>query len=128
MSSATVGVRPANILIVDDDSGIRQALRVTLKSFGFEVAEASTGEQAIELTGKSVYEAVLPDVNMPGMGGVVACRQIRSRFPALPIVMLTVRDAQEDKIGAFEAGADNYVTKPFHMRELTAILRIPLTC
>ena len=106
VSSATLGVRPANILIVD----------------------ASTGGQAIELTAKSVYDAVLLDVNMPGMGGVVACRQIRSRFPALPIVMLTVRDAQEDKIGAFEAGADDYVTKPFHMRELTAILRIPLTC
>jgi two-component system KDP operon response regulator KdpE len=124
MSSAPAGIRPAaNILVVDDDSGIRQALRVTLKSFGFEVAEASTGEQAIELTAKSVFDAVLLDVNMPGMGGVLACRAIRSRFPALPILMLTVRDAQEDKIGAFEAGADDYVTKPFHMRELTARLR-----
>src|ERR1700721_2317216 len=93
MSSVTLGVRPTNILIVDDDAGIRQALRVTLKSFGFDVAEASTGEQAIELTAKSVYDAVLLDVNMPGMGGVVAWRQIRDRFPTLPIVMLTVRDA-----------------------------------
>jgi len=123
MSSATVGVHPAGILVVDDDSSIRQTLRAALKSFAFEVAEASTGEQAIELTAKCLYDAVLLDVNMPGMGGVLACREIRSRFPALPIVMLTVRDAQEDKIGAFEAGADDYVTKPFHMRELTARLR-----
>jgi two-component system KDP operon response regulator KdpE len=124
MSSAPVGARPhTNILVVDDDSGIRQVLRVTLKSFGFEVAEASTGEQAIELTAKGLFDAVLLDVNMPGMGGVLACREIRSRFPALPIVMLTVRDTQADKIGAFEAGADDYVTKPFHMRELTARLR-----
>jgi two-component system KDP operon response regulator KdpE len=124
MSSAPVGARPhTNILVVDDDTKIRQVLRVTLKSFGFEVSEASTGEQAIELTAKEPYDAVLLDVNMPGMGGVLACREIRSRFPALPIVMLTVRDTQEDKIGAFEAGADDYVTKPFHMRELTARLR-----
>jgi two-component system KDP operon response regulator KdpE len=124
MSSAGLTVRPhTNILIVDDDSAIRQALRVTLKSLGFEVAEASTGEQAIELTAKGLYDAVLLDVNMPGMGGFLACREIRSRFPTLPILMLTVRDAQEDKIGALEAGADDYVTKPFHMRELTARLR-----
>ncbi len=124
MSSATPGAGPrSNILVVDDDSAIRQALRVTLTSFGFEVAEASTGEQAIEQTAKSVYDAVLLDVNMPGMGGVPACREIRRRYPALPILMLTVRDSQEDKIGAFDAGADDYVTKPFHMRELTARLR-----
>jgi two-component system KDP operon response regulator KdpE len=123
MSSATLAVRPhTSILVVDDDSGIRQALRVTLKSFGFDVAEASTGEQAIELTAERVYDAILLDVNMPGMGGVPACREIRSRFPALPILMLTVRDSQEDKIVAFEAGADDYVIKPFHMRELTARL------
>jgi two-component system, OmpR family, KDP operon response regulator KdpE len=112
-----------NILVVDDDSGIRQVLRVTLRSFGFEVAEASTGEEAIELTAKCVFDAVLLDMNMPGMGGVPACREIRSRFPLLPILMLTVRESQEDKIGAFEAGADDYVTKPFHMSELTARVR-----
>jgi two-component system, OmpR family, KDP operon response regulator KdpE len=112
-----------HILIVDDDSGIRQALRVTLRVLGFEVAEASTGEEAIELTANGLFDAVLLDVNMPGMGGVIACREIRSRFPLLPILMLTVRESQEDKIGAFEAGADDYVTKPFHMGELTARVR-----
>jgi two-component system, OmpR family, KDP operon response regulator KdpE len=123
-SATTSDSSPRNhILVVDDDSGIRQALRVTLRSFGFEVAEASTGEQAIELAAKGLFDAVLLDMNMPGMGGVPACREIRSRFPLLPILMLTVRDSQEDKIGAFEAGADDYVTKPFHMSELTARVR-----
>jgi two-component system KDP operon response regulator KdpE len=112
-----------NILVVDDDTAIRQALRVTLRSLGFNVAEASTGEQAIELTVKGQYDAVLLDVNMPGMGGFLTCREIRQRFPALPILMLTIRDSQDDKIGAFEAGADDYVNKPFHMGELTARVR-----
>jgi two-component system KDP operon response regulator KdpE len=115
-----------NILIVDDEPAIRQALRITLGSLGFEIAEASTGEQAIELTVRNHYDAILLDVNMPGIGGVLACREIRRSSPALPILMLTVRDTQDDKIGAFEAGADDYVTKPFHVRELTARVRAAL--
>jgi two-component system KDP operon response regulator KdpE len=113
----------AHILIVDDEPAIRQALRVTLRSSGFDVAEASTGEQAVELVRSEGYDAVLLDMNMPGMGGMSACREIRLRAPSLPILMLTIRDSQEDKIEAFEAGADDYVTKPFHMRELMARVR-----
>ena len=126
MTHVQTASRPGSILIVDDDSAIRQALRLTLRSFGFEIAEASTGEQAIGLLAKRPYDAVLLDMNMPGMGGVPACREIRRRFPALPILMLTIRDSQEDKLGAFEAGADDYVTKPFHMSELTARVRAAL--
>jgi len=69
------------------------------------------------------YDAVLLDMNMPGMGGMNACREIRLRAPALPILIITIRDSQEEKIEAFEAGADDYVTKPFQMRELTARVR-----
>jgi two-component system KDP operon response regulator KdpE len=112
-----------SILVVDDETAIRHALRVTLHSYGFEVAEASTGEQAIDLAATSRYDAVLLDMNMPGIGGMIACREIRRLAPSLPILMLTVRDSQEDKLGAFEAGADDYVSKPFHMRELTARVR-----
>ena len=112
-----------HILIVDDESAIRQALRVLLGSFGFDVAEASTGEQALELLGSATYDAVLLDMNMPGMGGTMACREMRRLSPRLPILMLTVRDGQEEKLEAFDAGADDYVTKPFHIRELTARLR-----
>jgi len=121
-TSSDAGLRH-NILVVDDDSGIRQVLRVTLRAFGFEVAEASTGEQAIQLTAKCLFDAVLLDMDMPGMGGVPACREIRSRFPLLPILMLTVRDRHEDKLDAFRAGADDYITKPFHMSELATRLR-----
>ncbi len=113
----------SNILIVDDESSIRHALRVTLVTAGFDVAEASTGEQALTLIRSSHYDAVLLDMNMPGMGGMTACREIHRLSPGLPIVMLTIRDSQDDKVEALESGADDYVTKPFHMRELTARVR-----
>jgi len=113
----------ANILVVDDESSIRQALRVTLGTIGFDVAEAATGEQALELIRGTHYDAVLLDMNMPGMGGMTACREIRRLSPGLPILMVTIRDNQDDKVEALESGADDYVTKPFHMRELTARVR-----
>lgn len=116
----------ANILIVDDESSIRQALRVTLGSLGFDVAEAATGEQALALlraANPSTYDAVLLDMNMPGMGGMLTCREIRRLSPRLPILMLTIRDNQDDKVEALDSGADDYVTKPFHVRELTARVR-----
>jgi two-component system KDP operon response regulator KdpE len=112
-----------NILVVDDESSIRQALRVTLGTIGFDVAEAATGEQALELIRRTHYDAVLLDMNMPGMGGMTACREIRRLSPGLPILMVTIRDNQDDKVEALESGADDYVTKPFHMRELTARVR-----
>jgi two-component system, OmpR family, KDP operon response regulator KdpE len=113
----------ANILVVDDESSIRQALRVTLGTIGFEVAEAGTGEEALELILSRQYDAVLLDMNMPGMGGLTACREIRRLSPNLPILMVTIRDHQDDKVEALESGADDYVTKPFHMRELAARVR-----
>jgi two-component system KDP operon response regulator KdpE len=113
----------ANILVVDDESSIRQALRVTLRATGFEVTEAATGEQALAQIRSEHYDAVLLDMNMPGMGGMTACREIHRLSPGLPILMLTIRDSQDDKVEALESGADDYVTKPFHMRELTARVR-----
>jgi two-component system KDP operon response regulator KdpE len=111
------------ILVVDDEASIRQALRVNLSTLGFEVAEAGTGEQALDLIRSERFDAVLLDMNMPGMGGMTACREIRRVSPGLPILMLTIRDSQDDKVEALESGADDYVTKPFHMRELTARVR-----
>jgi two-component system KDP operon response regulator KdpE len=115
--------KPALILVVDDESSIRQALRVTLGKIGFDVAEAATGEEALALVQREHYDAVLLDMNMPGMGGMAACREIRRLAPSLPILMVTIRDNQDDKVEALESGADDYVTKPFHMRELTARVR-----
>ncbi len=111
------------ILVVDDEPSIRQALRVTLGKIGFEVAEAATGEEALALIRGEHYDAVLLDMNMPGMGGMMACKEIRQLSPGLPILMLTIRDNEDDKVEALESGADDYVTKPFHMRELTARVR-----
>jgi len=111
------------ILIVDDESAIRRALRPPLLELGFQVAEASRGEEALQMLRAGAYEVVLLDVNMPGIGGVETLRRIRAFAPRLPVLMLTVRDAEEEKVEALELGADDYVTKPFSTRELIARIR-----
>ena len=111
------------ILVVDDDNSTRRALRATLSGMGFTVVEASRGEEALTLARVTWFDAVLLDVDMPGMGGVEACRSIRRAVARLPILMLTVMDSEDDKVLALEAGADDYITKPFQLRELTARLR-----
>src|SRR5271168_2156831 len=111
------------VLIVEDDSGIRQSLFETLGALGFAVGEASTGEEALQRLRMVDYDVVLLDINMPGMGGMETCRRVAQQYPGLPIVALTVRDEELDKVDALDAGADDYVTKPFQIRELTARLR-----
>ena len=108
------------VLIVEDDSALRRILRTTLAGEGFDVGEASTGEEALTRLRMIDYEVVLLDMNMPGMGGIETCRHIRRSFSRLPILMLTVRDSEDDKVYALNSGADDYITKPFQMRELTA--------
>ena len=108
------------LLIVEDDTALRRSLHTTLGSLGFDVSEASNGEDALVHLRRANYEAVLLDINMPGMGGIETCRRIRRISTKLQILMLTVRDDEDDKVEALEAGADDYVTKPFHSRELTA--------
>jgi two-component system KDP operon response regulator KdpE len=111
------------ILIVDDDPRLRQALHSTLRALGFEIAESSSGEQARREVQNRRFDTVLLDINMPGMGGVETCRELRRLDPRLQILMLTVRDSEEDKVNALDAGADDYVTKPFSIPELTARIR-----
>jgi two-component system KDP operon response regulator KdpE len=112
-----------NVLVVEDDAGIRQSLFETLSTLGFVIGEAGNGEEALSRLRMVGYDAVLLDINMPGMGGMDACRRIHRDYPHLPIIMLTVRDEEDDKVEALDAGADDYVTKPFQIRELTARLR-----
>jgi two-component system KDP operon response regulator KdpE len=111
------------VLVVDDEPAIRRALRPPLTELGFEMTEASRGEMALELMRTEPFDAVLLDVNMPGIGGIETLRRMRAVAPRLPILMLTVRDREEEKVNALELGADDYVTKPFGVRELVARIR-----
>jgi two-component system KDP operon response regulator KdpE len=111
------------VLITDDDAELRRVLRRTLAALSFDVAESSSGEHALRQLGCWPFDVVLMDVNMPGMGGINACREIRRRSSRLQILVLTVRDREADKVAALDAGADDYITKPFSIPELLARLR-----
>jgi two-component system KDP operon response regulator KdpE len=113
------------LLVVDDDPQIRRVMRVTLTAQGYEVDDAKTGEAALEKLRERRFDLVLLDMNMPGVGGVETCRDIR-RHSEIAIIMLTVRDAEADKVAALDAGADDYVTKPFSSGELLARIRAAL--
>jgi len=115
-----------SILVVDDETSLRQALRGSLAASGFAVEEARTGEEAVEFAREHSFDLVLLDINMRGISGVEACRRIRGFAPQTGIVMVTVRDSEDDKVRALEAGADDYITKPFLLRELVARLRAVL--
>jgi len=114
-----------SILIVDDEPKIRRALRTSLVLQGFEVGDARSGDEALEDLRADRYDLVLLDINMPGESGFETCRAIRAGSE-IPIVMLTVRNSEKDKVRALEAGADDYVTKPFAMGELVARIRAHL--
>jgi two-component system, OmpR family, KDP operon response regulator KdpE len=117
-------MQPAiRVLVVDDEPAIRRALRPPLVELGFHVAEASRGEEALQVLRSAAYDVVLLDVNMPGIGGIETLKRIRTFAPRLPVLMLTVRDQEEDKVEALDMGADDYVTKPFSTRELIARIR-----
>jgi two-component system, OmpR family, KDP operon response regulator KdpE len=118
-------VSDATILVVDDEPQIRRVMRSTLSAHGYVITEAKTGEEALELLRKQRPDLVLLDVNMPGMGGIETCREIRRSSDA-PIIMLTVRNAERDKVQALDAGADDYVVKPFGIEELLARIRAAL--
>jgi two-component system, OmpR family, KDP operon response regulator KdpE len=111
------------VLLVDDEPAIRRALRVPLNELGFVTVEASRGEEALQLVRAQAFDAVLLDVRMPGIGGPQTLVRLRALAPRLPILMLTVQDSEEDKVEALEAGADDYITKPFSVRECVARIR-----
>ena len=113
------------VLVVDDDPQIRRVMRVTLSGQGYEIDDAKSGDGALEALRERRFDLVLLDMNMPGMSGLEACRMIR-RHSEVAVIMLTVRDNESDKVDALDAGADDYVTKPFKSPELLARIRAVL--
>jgi two-component system KDP operon response regulator KdpE len=116
------------LLLVEDDEALRTSLSRTLQAMGLDVHAVRSGEHALEylLDQGGSCDVVLLDLNMAGIGGIAACRRIREKRPLLAIIVLTVRDQEEDKIAALNAGADDYVTKPFQLAELFARIRAAL--
>lgn len=113
------------ILVVDDEPQIRRIMRTTLTSAGYEIDDAKTGEEALDKVRSFRPDLVLLDINMPGMGGVAACKAMRLD-PNIAIIMLTVRNTEKDKVEALDAGADDFVVKPFSTPELLARIRATL--
>jgi len=112
-----------NTLVVDDEASFRRVLRTSLAASEFAIEEARSGEEALATLVRGAFDLVLLDVNMPGMGGVEACRKVRAQLPKIGIVMVTVQDGESEMVRALEAGADDYITKPVRLRELIARLR-----
>ena len=113
------------ILVVDDDPQIRRVMKATLVGHGYEVIEARTGEDALETIPREQPNLILLDMNMPGIGGLETCRAIRAGLDT-PVIILSVRNTEKDKVAALDAGADDYVTKPFGIEELLARIRAAL--
>ena len=115
-------MKAATILVVDDEPQIRRVMRTTLTAEGYAVIEARDGAEALEKLRSERPDLILLDMNMPVLDGLQTCREIRSSSE-VPIIMLTVRSAEKDKVRALDAGADDYVVKPFSIQELLARVR-----
>lgn len=113
------------ILVIDDEPQILRALSVNLRARGYEVDLAATGEEGLDLAASHPPDLVLVDLGLPGIDGIEVIRGLRG-WTTVPIITLSVRDAERDKVDALDAGADDYVTKPFGMDELLARLRASL--
>jgi two-component system KDP operon response regulator KdpE len=110
------------VVVVDDDTQILRAVRTSLQARGYEVATAGNGESALDRLSTEPAELVILDLSLPGIDGHEVIRRLRS-FSDVPVLVLSVRDAQDEKIAALDAGADDYVTKPFSIGELLARMR-----
>jgi two-component system response regulator RegX3 len=117
--------RPNRILIVEDEPGLAESVRYALESEGFDVRVAASGLSGLELARSTSPDLVLLDLMLPEMSGLDVCRQIRTSSD-VPIIMLTAKDSEADKVTGLELGADDYMTKPFSMRELIARVRANL--
>ena len=122
--SDTPTVKPT-VLVIDDERQIRRLLRVTLDANGYRVLEAATGQEGISEAAQHRPDVVVLDLGLPDMDGLTVLKRLRE-WSQVPVVMLSVRDREDDKIGALNNGADDYVTKPFATGELLARLRVAM--
>jgi two-component system KDP operon response regulator KdpE len=113
------------VLVVDDEAAVRKLLRIGLGAHDYEVIEAGDGAEALRLAASRAPRLVILDLGLPDMDGVEVVRRLREWSP-VPVIVLSVRDREDDKIGALDAGADDYVTKPFSVAELLARMRVAL--
>ncbi|AGL15556.1 response regulator transcription factor [Actinoplanes sp. N902-109] len=111
------------ILVVDDDAAVRDSLARTLRFEAYEVSTARDGREALDAVRTAEPDAVILDVSMPGMDGLAACRELRADGILVPVLMLTARDSVGDRVAGLDAGADDYLVKPFALQELLARLR-----
>ncbi len=112
-------------MLIDDEPQIRRVLRASLNAQGAHVLDVQNGEEALELLRQRTVDLILLDLNMPGLGGLETCRAIRNGWD-VPIIVVSVRDSDHDKVEALDAGADDYVIKPFSFEELMARIRAAL--
>jgi DNA-binding response OmpR family regulator len=117
--------RTIRVLVVDDEEQIRRALKSVLSARNYEVTLAETAEEALEITAETTPDLIILDLTLPGMSGLDACRELREWYHG-PILILSVRDSDADKIAALDLGADDYLTKPFSTGELLARMRAVL--
>jgi DNA-binding response OmpR family regulator len=113
----------ARLLLAEDDAGIRAPLARALKREGYEVDEVETGDEAARLGVEGDYALLVLDIGLPKMNGLDVCRRVRREHPAVPILLLTAQDGELDTVAGLDAGADDYVTKPFRLAELLARIR-----
>lgn len=117
--------RPPVVLVIDDEAQIRRLLRVTLEANGYDVTDTATANEGVVQAAQCRPDVVLLDLGLPDMDGVSALKRLRE-WSHVPVIILSVRDRENDKIAALDAGADDYVTKPFNAGELLARLRVVL--
>jgi len=121
----SVSAAGARVLVVDDEPQIRRLLSVSLSSRGYRVEGVATGSEGIERLARDPFDVLLLDLGLPDIDGLQVCQEVR-RFSQVPIIVLSVRDDERDKIAALDLGADDYVTKPFSIEELLARIRASL--
>src|SRR6186997_610437 len=115
---------PARILLVDDEQAVQTLLTYPLRKEGYEVVGAVDGQEALDRFSEQRFDLVVLDLMLPKLDGIEVCRRLRAVRPGLPILMLTARGSEDDKVRGLVEGADDYVTKPFSARELLARVRV----